>query len=116
MDREKVIKGLERHGKGGSKGCLGCPYELTHGCQLILCHDALALIKEQEGLLGIQQTADSITFVSAGTAQQGEARGLLLGKLAMHEWLKKELLYRGLLTDDIRAVFDEAKRQEGSVK
>ena len=73
--------------------------------------DALKLLKEQEGLLGIQQTADSITFVSTGTAQQGESRGLLLGKLAMHEWLKKELLYRGLLTDDIRAVFDEAKRQ-----
>lgn len=81
-------------------------------------HDTLSrmldeLLKEQEGLLGIQQTADSIMFVSAGTAQQGEARGLLLGKMAMHEWLKKELLYRGLLTDDIRAVFDEAKRQEG---
>jgi hypothetical protein len=48
MDIDKVIKGLEHHGKGGSQGCLGCPYELTHGCQLILCHDALALIKEQE--------------------------------------------------------------------
>ena len=69
--------------------------------------------KEQEGLLGIQQTADGITFVSTGTAQQGEARGLLLGKFAMQEKLKKELLYRGLLTDDIRAVFDEAKQQEG---
>lgn len=68
-------------------------------------------MEEQEGLLGIQQTADSITFISTGTAQQGEDRGLLLGKLAMYEWLKKELLYRGLLTDDIRAVFDEAKRQ-----
>ena len=76
-------------------------------------HDALALLKGQEGLLGIQQTADSITFISTGTAQQGEIRGLLLGKLAMHEWLKKELLYRGLLTDDIKAVFDEAKLQEG---
>lgn len=51
MDREKVLKGLEHHGKGGSKGCRGCPYELTHGCQLILCHDALALIKEQEQLI-----------------------------------------------------------------
>ena len=75
--------------------------------------DAISLLKEQESLLGIQQTADSITFISTGTAQQGEARGLLLGKMAMHEWLKKESLYRGLLTDDIRAVFDEAERQDG---
>ena len=73
--------------------------------------DTLELLKEQESLLGIQQTADGITFISTGTAQQGEARGLLLGKMAMHEWLEKELLYRGLLTDDIRAVFDEAKQQ-----
>ena len=78
-----------------------------------LVRDAIALLKEQEGLLGIQQTANSITFISTGTAQQGEARGLLLGKLDMHEWLKKELLCRGLLTNDIRAVFDEAERQEG---
>ena len=66
--------------------------------------------KEQEGLLGIQQTADGITFVSTGTAQQGEERGIMLGKSWMHEWLKKELLHRGLLTDEIRSVFDEAKR------
>ena len=51
MDIDKVIKGLERHGKGGSQGCRGCPYELTSGCQLILCHDALALIKEQKQLI-----------------------------------------------------------------
>lgn len=75
--------------------------------------DAIELLKEQENLLGIQQTADSITFISTGTAQQGEERGIMLGKSWMHEWLKKELLYRGLLTDEIRTVFDEAKRQEG---
>ena len=93
------------------EGCHNCKLEC-----LVQKYDELkeqydALLKGQEGLLGIQQTVDSITFVSTGTAQQGEARGLLLGKMAMHEWLKKELLYRGLLTDDIRAVFDEAKRQ-----
>jgi hypothetical protein len=72
--------------------------------------DAIALLKEQEGLLGIQQTADSITFISTGTAKQGEDRGIMLGKSWMHEWLKKELLHRGLLTDEIRSVFDDAKR------
>ena len=67
-------------------------------------------LKEQENLLGIQQTADSITFISTGTARQGEERGIMLGKSWMHEWLKKELLHRGLLTDEIRSVFDEAGR------
>ena len=67
-------------------------------------------LKEHEGLLGIQQTADGITFISTGTAKQGEDRGFLLGKKYMHEWLKKELLYRGLLTDDVRSVFDTASR------
>ena len=111
-DRKKVINAIECCIDGCL--CAECDYEGIEGCwNKVLLTDALALLKEQEGLLGIQQTADSITFISTGTAQQGENRGLLLGKAAMHEWLKKELLYRGLLTDDIRAVFDEAKRQEG---
>ena len=113
-DREKVINGLETcvERVSGKYTCNECPYEIDGNyCEINLAKDALALLKEQEGLLGIQQTADGITFVSTGNAQQGESRGILLGKLAMHEWLKKELLYRGLLTDDIRAVFDEAKRQ-----
>ena len=40
-----------------------------------IVEDVIALLKEQESLLGIQQTANSITFVSTGTAQQGEERG-----------------------------------------
>lgn len=75
-----------------------------------LCRSAVALLKEQESLLGIQQTAESITFLSTGTAKQGEERGLLLGKAFMCEWIYKELLRKGLLTDDIRSVFEQAKR------
>lgn len=118
-DREKVINGLNHcfHGQE----CCGdteCPYYIEHlsdsccleDCQENLKADVIAMLKEQQNLLGIQQTADSITFISSGTAQQGEERGLMLGKLTMHEWLEKELLYRGLLTDEIRAVFNEAKR------
>ena len=49
-DREKVIKGLECHAKG-SKGCLfDCPYGNENGCQLLLCSDAIALLKEQEAM------------------------------------------------------------------
>ena len=103
-DREKVIKGLEQIIWEVDNNFMWLPGDDD-------IRDAITLLKEQESLLGIQQTADSITFISTGTAQQGEARGLLLGKMVMHEWLEKELLYRGLLTDDIRAVFDEAKRQ-----
>lgn len=72
--------------------------------------DELNLLKEQDSLLGIQQTADSITFISTGTAKQGEERGIVLGQARMHDWLEKELLYRGLLTDAIRAVFHDARR------
>ena len=109
-DREKAIKHFE-HLLNAAKGNYQDFVDLTVDAG----EDILAILKEQqqqiwefqdqveyltdklkehEGLLGIQQTADSITFISTGTAQQGEARGLLLGKLAMHEWLKKELLYR----------------------
>ena len=49
-DREKVIKGLECHAKG-AKGCLfDCPYGNENGCQLLLCSDAIALLKEQEAV------------------------------------------------------------------
>lgn len=67
------------------------------------------LEEEQGSLLGIHQTADSITFVSTGTAQQGEERGIMLGKSYMHEWLKKELIHRGFMTDEIRDVFRSAE-------
>ena len=111
IDREKVIKGLEHCVSEGD--CRGCPYfkEILDSKIICPCRaDALAVLEEQDSLLGIQQTVDGITFLSTGTAKQGEERGLMLGKLTMHELLKKELLYRGLLTDEIRAVFDEAKR------
>lgn len=93
-----AIQGLQECNLNGGK--IGnCPYK-----------DAiLAMLKERESLLGIQQTADAITFLSTGTAQQGEERGLLLGKAFMHEWLEKKLLHRGLLTDEIKTVFNEAK-------
>ena len=74
-----------------------------------LMTDALALLKEQDNLLGIHQTANGITLISSGTAKQGEDRGIMLGKAYMHEWLQKELLHKGLLTDEIRKVFADAK-------
>jgi len=106
---ERVIKGLEVC-FDSSKECNGCPYIATPYCKTTLCNDVTALLKEQDSLLGIQQTADGITFISTGTARQGEERGILLGKSLMHEWIYKELLYKGLLTDDIRSVFEQAKR------
>ena len=107
MDREKVIKELRDarrylEDKEWSDRCASPHIDAIN--------DALELLKEQESLLGIQQTADGITFISTGTAQQGEERGILLGKSLMHEWIYKELLHKGLLTDDIRSVFEQAKR------
>lgn len=100
MDREKVIKKAERIMRS------------TVDRDMIdsFCKDVIDLLKEQDGFLGIQQTADGITFLSTGTAQQGEERGILLGKSLMHEWIYKELLYKGLLNDDIISVFEQAKR------
>ena len=109
-DREKVIKGLECCKRKDGNECKVCPYTESEYCTEDMVTDALALLKEQDSLLGIQQTADGITFISTGTARQGEERGILLGKSLMHEWIYKELLYKGLLTDDIRSVFEQAKR------
>lgn len=67
--------------------------------------DILALLKEQDNWLGIHQTVDGITYISSGTAKQGEKRGIMLGKALVYERLEKELQYRGLLTDDIRSAF-----------
>lgn len=69
----------------------------------------LELLKKQESLLGFHQTADDITFISTGTAQEGEKRGIAFGKKLMHEWLYKDLLYNDLLTDEIRSVFRQAE-------
>lgn len=60
--------------------------------------------KKPEGTLGIIQTADSLTFTAAGDAKKGEDRGIMLGKAYMRERIEKELLYRGLLTPEIREV------------
>ena len=108
-DRGKVEKGLRIC--TSKEPCNGCPYLNERNCSLSMVADTLALLDEQSSLMGTRVTADGITFISSGTVQDGEARGLLLGKMEMHEWLKKKLFYRGLLTDEIRAVFDEAKRR-----
>ena len=113
IDREKVIKAIENNLAENyeQRGCETCPYnDDCHGCATAWKADALALLKEQGNLLGMKQTATGITFLSTGTAQQGEERGILLGKSLMHEWIYKELLRKGLLTDDIRSVFEQAKR------
>ena len=103
MDRQEVIDSFEGRIMGGY---------LHHGGYIhVPLEEAEAILSELKGpsnLFGIRQTADGLTFFSTGSAKQGEERGLLFGKLMMHEWLEKELLYRGLLTDDIRSVFAEA--------
>lgn len=102
IDREKVIAWLADEEL----------YYRDHGDthNSFMACNAISMLKGQDSLLGIWQTADSITFISTGTAQQGEERGILLGKSLMHEWIFKELLHKGLLTDDIRSVFEQANR------
>lgn len=44
-ERKKVIRGLECHGKGVYEWCKACPYHLD-GCEIALCRDAIALLRE----------------------------------------------------------------------
>lgn len=71
--------------------------------------EAIARLKEGENTLGTCITANGITFTATGTAKEGEERGIMLGKAFMHEWIYKELLRNGLVTDDIRSVFIQEK-------
>lgn len=111
IDREKVINSLKElsgflfkeYGKAQAEEA-----SLYYG-RFLAVDNAIALLKEQKSLLGIQQTADRITFISTGDAQKGEERGILLGKAFMHEWLKKELIHQNLMTDEIRTVFRDAE-------
>ena len=108
-DIEKVIKAIETHiSTDDSVGCDDCTYENDGWCMTRVLADSLELLKEFKSTLGIVQTADSITFISTGDAHQGEERGIMLGKAYMHEHIQKELLYRGLMTDEIRSVFNDA--------
>ena len=61
--------------------------------------------------LGMQITAESITFTASGDAKRGEERGLLLGMGIMHERIEKGLLYEHLLTDEVRAVLGRVKHE-----
>ena len=103
-DREKVIKGLEDSFINQGFGYMDGVGELYAVSGEIL-QNAIALLKEQDNWLGIHQTVDGITFISSGTAKHGEKRGTMLGKALVYERLEKELMYRGLLTDDIRSAF-----------
>lgn len=72
--------------------------------------------KKPEGTLGIIQTADSLTFTAAGDAKKGEDRGIMLGKAYMRDRIEKTLLYRGLLTPEIREVIQQIPVDSISVK
>lgn len=77
IDREKVIRALSECSSENNAMCDKCPYNGSKGiCIANMASDALALLKEQENLLGIHQTADGITFISTGIAQEGESRGI----------------------------------------
>ena len=106
-DVEKVSYGL-RCICYGDVECKECPYAKDgsgwYDCKSNCAKDALELLKEQQSTLGIVQTANSITFTSTGDAKKGEERGLMLGKEYMREHIEKELLYKHLLTDEIRKV------------
>ena len=107
-DIDKVIKGFEccvlPHDCSDD-----CPYSNTNSfCTNSLHKDALELLKElkSNSTIGMQITGNGITFISTGDAKQGEERGLMLGKAYMKEHIEKELLYKNLLTDEIREIMN----------
>lgn len=78
-----------------------------------ICTDALGLLIEQKAeikrlksTLGTVITASSITLTATGDAKQGEKRGLEFGKAYMKEHIEKELLYKHLLTDEIKEIIE----------
>lgn len=109
IDKDKIIKALTICTRPKSSGCVyetvECPYE-SCGCRIQMEADALQLIRQMDSKLKMKCTADGITFTSTGDAKQGEERGLMLGKAYMKEQIEKALLYNGLLTKEIREIFN----------
>ena len=89
----------------------GTPDDCPH-CFMRLAADALELIKKLSSTIGITQTATGISIIATGRAEEGMKMGLDYGKAEMHERLGVELIRRGLMTKEIRKVFDEAKSEE----
>ena len=69
-DREKVIQGVEsciKMGRLGVENCieLNCPYfenGLRLSCWIDVLNDALAMLKEQDGIIKQYQKADGFLF------------------------------------------------------
>ena len=72
--------------------------------------DVIELLEKQPSTIGIVQTMDGISFTATGSAAEGQARGIMLGKSVMHNYLETELVRRNLMTDEIREIFRKAKK------
>ncbi len=110
MDMEKkVVKGLEccfSH----VVPCGDCPYFSCEDCERNLLHDALALLRDT-GSVGIRQTVDSIEFTAFGDAQHGYELGIVIGKMAMLDYVWKSCLNRNVMTDDVLNILKMARRK-----
>lgn len=97
-----------------NRRCFECPYEddcFHDNFDRVAIADMVKLLKEkQQSTLGITQTAEGITFMATGSAAEGQARGIMLGKGVMHNYLETELVRRNLMTDEIREIFRKAKK------
>lgn len=70
-DREKAIKGLERHANGNCAydQIIECPYWGDSHCSLHLCSDVLALLKAQEPVKPILDSR-AIEFYRCGQCNE----------------------------------------------
>ncbi len=106
MNKQEIIDSFEGRILGGYLHYGGYIHVPLQEAEAIL-----SLLKSQDDSIEAHQTAEGFTFFSTGLVKQGEERGLLFGKMMMHEWLEKELLYHELMTDDIQSIFEEAKKK-----
>lgn len=116
-NRKRIIQGLK-----DQIALCGSDPETERTWVTFTANDARRILKmlkkrkKPDGTLGIIQTADSLTFTAKGDAKKGEDRGILLGKAYMRDRIEKTLLYRGLLTPEIREVIQQIPVDSISVK
>ena len=81
--------------------CKECPYRDEMNCKDSL----LADLRAEKSTIGIRQTATGIEFISTGDAKKGEERGILLGRATMYEEIKRAVIQRGIMNDELRRIF-----------
>lgn len=63
------------------------------------------------GSVGIRQTNDSVEFTASGNAQPGYELGIVIGKMAMLDYIWKSCMNRNVMTDSVLDILKTARRK-----